>query len=151
MNATSKEDRDQWIEAIRRAIPNSPQLHRKDQSATEARKPEEKPAKEASSSFSSGSTTLPPPPSYTSRQDTACDAAVAAASCTSSKQEQEEVEKVGWSFHMAVHGKEVEEEGREGGHIRLSVCYIGYIRSWGVFMKIRARAAGTELGLGYSC
>lgn len=87
MNASSKGERDSWIEAIRKAAPNSPQMQRVDKPAQDKPKP-------AESKPSSGEKNLPPPPAYTLRQDTACEAAVAAASCTDEKEELQAINEV---------------------------------------------------------
>lgn len=89
MNASSKEERDRWIEAIQKATPTSPHMPRKDVTP----KSEEKP-KPSESRGSEKKEELPPPPSYTARQDTAVDAALAVASCTDTKEEQQAVDDV---------------------------------------------------------
>lgn len=83
MNGSSKEERDAWMEAIRRAVPSSPRVNRK---------PLETKPKESPNSGSKEA--VPSHPSYTSRQDTACDAAIAVASHTNKQQEQKAVEEV---------------------------------------------------------
>lgn len=87
MNASSKEERDGWIEAIRKATPNSPHMPRNDKPAQDKPKP-------AESKQPSDEKHLPPPPAYTMRQDTACEAAVAAASCMDGKEEQKAIDEV---------------------------------------------------------
>ena len=100
MNASSKEDRDGWIDAIRKATPVSPHLNRKENKASSggSEKPTQPSAdQQKSSSVSDKSSSKDKelaPPSYTMRQDTACDAALAAASCTDNDEEQKAIEEV---------------------------------------------------------
>lgn len=92
MNASSKEDRDKWIEAIQRAIPTSPHMRRKDPPAATTSDPKPSVAEKEKSQHDKKEEVTPP--SYTMRQDTACDAAVLAASCTDKDEEQKAIEEV---------------------------------------------------------
>ena len=68
INATSKQERDEWIEAIRKSTPVSPQQKRKNESTPKGVKEEpKKPEKEA----------IPSHPVSPVRQDTAAEAAAA--------------------------------------------------------------------------
>lgn len=102
LNASSKDERDSWIESLCKATPSSPQMDRKDLPPS-AGKSKEK----ATPTKTSGSTSKMEPPPPAVRQNTACDAAVLAASCTDEQEEQNEIEEVrvcglvgrcGWSF-----------------------------------------------------
>lgn len=99
MNASSKEERDAWIEAIRKATPITPRMPRKDKplggssgGATPSSDPKSS-VSEKEKSLKDKKEELAPP-SYTMRQDTACDAALDAASCTDNDAEQRAIEEV---------------------------------------------------------
>lgn len=89
MNASSKDERDSWIESIHKATPSSPHMNRKDLPPS-AGKSDEK----ATPTKTSGSTSKMEPPPAAVRQNTACDAAVLAASCTDQQEEQKEIDEV---------------------------------------------------------
>ena len=83
MNAVSKEDRDSWIDAIRRATPTSSQpLNRKDY------------PKSNEPRIENGTANGIPHPTQTERQNTAFNAAVAIATNTDADEEQREVDEV---------------------------------------------------------
>ncbi len=99
MNAYSKEERDQWIEAIHKATPVSPHMPRKDikpssGNSEKSTKPSADPKPAVSEKESGSKAKELTPPSYTMRQDTACDAALAAASCTDNSEEQRAIDEV---------------------------------------------------------
>ena len=92
MNASSREERDSWIENIRKGIPISPHMRRKDKSESSdpkqqtSSKPKEKTEDEEKPSVSH--------PSYTERQDTACVAATTLANSTDTTMEQKAIDEV---------------------------------------------------------
>ena len=98
MNASSKEERDDWIESIRKATPSSPHMNRKDLPPS-AGKSEETPTP----TKTSGSTSKVEPPPPALRQNTACDAAVMAASLTDEQEEQKEIDEVRGSFNLCMY------------------------------------------------
>jgi len=96
MNASSKETRDSWIEALRNSS-SSPELKAKGGVAAAAPPPatsQTKPKEEASTKTPEKSVEERTKPSGVERQTTAMDAAVAAAMATDVSQEEKEIEEV---------------------------------------------------------
>ena len=71
VNANSKQDRDEWIEAIRKATPSSPHQKRKNENGGSPKRIKDEPKKPQQDP-------LPPHPSNAIRQDTAAVAATVA-------------------------------------------------------------------------
>ena len=94
MNASSKEERDKWIEEIHKAVPVSPHVKRKDiKERDSSPKQGHKPSSEASKPGDKEKENHPYPKT-TTRQDTAAFAAIAIANSTDSQEEQRAVDEV---------------------------------------------------------
>jgi hypothetical protein len=94
MNGSSKEERDSWIEAIRKATPNSPRLRKDVKPRGDSLPKEDKRDSEKKQKSSSEKEPAPPHPVDTARQDTACDAAVEVSVCIDPQEEQKEIDEV---------------------------------------------------------
>ena len=99
MNASSKEVRDSWIEALRNSSPATPEMKAKagaagTPAAAAAATSQSKPKEETSEKPPERSTEERMKPSAVERQTTAVDAAVAAAMATDVSQEEKEIEEV---------------------------------------------------------
>ena len=126
MNASSKEERDSWIEVIRNASPSSPRMKKAAEAAK--LKEEHRPAKSPESSEDR----LRPSP--VERQTTATDAAVAAAQYMDAEAEEKQIEEVKrglvWSNGRGQWKGTMDTRAMEGGNGR-GQWIPGQWKGWG--------------------